>query len=387
MRNPFAFGSPVSGLQFGDRIEETRFLVRRIGTGQNVVVTSPRRYGKTSLLLHAADEAQRIEHARVGVASLLRCSSRRDVAEEVTRAVVDGALGWLVGTAEQISDRLRRLPRVTPSLERDGWRLSLAVGAADETFLADIRRPVELLADSARDGVPVGLVLDEFQQVAEIDPQLGGFFKTLCDDLPGVSLVFAGSHQHMMERLFVGTGAALKNAAEPLSLTVIPESESVAFLQERMVAAGRSIDGRAAGLLYRLAHGIPHFVQLIAAAVYDRDVDTATEETVREAMVDVLSRQRADLASRYELLSPNHRRLVAGLAERPVRDPLSRASLVRFGLSAASAARARDALREREVIEFDADVGWRIADPIFEGWLRYGLPLDLGARIDASAIG
>ena len=386
MGNPFSFGSPVSGDRFDDRRTEVRFLVRRMAAGQNVVLTSPRRYGKTSLLLRAVTEARKKERARVGIASLLRCSSRREVAEEVTRAVIDGALGWMVGTAEQVSERLRRLPRVTPTLEHEGWRFALAISGGQDDFLLDIRRPIELLADSRLDGRPVCLVLDEFQQIAEIDQHLAGFFKTVIDDLPGVSLVFSGSRRHMMERLFVGSGAALKNAAEPLSLEVIPEAVMTQFLVARMKSAGRTFTTAGARLTYRLMRGIPHFVQLLASAVYDQDVEVADDDAVRAALVEVLTRQRADLAARYESLPMNQRKLVRGLARQPVRDLLSRESLRRLEMSPASAQRARDALRQGEQIEFDGQVGWRVSDPVFERWLRYGLDLDLGAAIPPSSI-
>jgi uncharacterized protein len=386
MANPFSFGSPVSGDRFDDRQTEVRFLVRRMSSGQNVVLTSPRRYGKTSLLLRAVSEARKKEHARVGIASLLRCSSRREVAEEVTRAVIDGALGWMVGTAEQVSERLRRLPRVTPTLAHEGWRFALAIGGGPEDFLLDIRRPIELLADSRLDRHPVCLVLDEFQQIAEIDQHLAGFFKSVIDDLPGVSLVFSGSRRHMMERLFVGSGAALKNAAEPLSLEVIPEAVMTQFLVARMKSAGRTLTPAGARLSYRLMRGIPHFVQLLASAVYDQDVEVADEDAVRAALVEVLTRQRADLAARYESLPMNQRKLVRGLARSPVRDLLSRESLRQLEMSPASAQRARDALRQAEQIEFDGQVGWRVSDPVFERWLRYGLELDLGAAIAPSSI-
>jgi uncharacterized protein len=384
--NPFSFGSPVSGVRFDDRQTETKFLVNRIVNGQNVVLTSPRRYGKTSLLVHAVAQARKKERARIGVASLLRCSSRREVAEEVTRAVLDGALGWMVGTAEQVAERLRHLPRVTPTLEHDGWRFTLAFTGGPDDFLSDIRRPIELLEDSRRDRHPVCVVLDEFQQIAEIDHHLAGFFKTVTDDLPGVSLVFSGSRRHMMERLFVGTGAALKNTAEPLSLEVIAEAEMVKFLVARMKTAGRTLTDPAARLIYRLMRGIPHFVQLLASSTYETDVEVADEDAVRVALVEVLTRQRADLAARYESLPMNQRKLVRGLARFPVRDLLSRDSLRRLEMSPASAQRARDALRDTEAIEFDGQAGWRVSDPIFERWLRYGLELDLGAAIPPSVV-
>jgi len=383
--NPFAFGSPVSGEYFDDRTEETRFLVRRMTAHQNVVILSPRRYGKTSLLLRATEQARAQQRARVALVSLLRCSSRHEVAEEVTRAVVDGGLGWLAGTTEQVMEKMRQIPRAIPSLERDGWKINLAV-TGNEDFLADIRHPIELLADSARDGQPVCLILDEFQQVAEIDEHLAAFFKTVCDDLPRVSIVFAGSRRHMMERLFSGTGATLKNVAETLSLEVIPPKDMVPFLIERMKACDRELTEPSARLIYRLMRGIPHFVQMLGVAVYDQDQSISDEDTVRQAVVEMLTRQRADLASRYESLTLNQRKLVRLLAKGPVRDLFSQQSLMRASLAKASATRSRDILAESEYIEFDGAAGWRVSDPLLELWLRHGLGLDLGSAIDPASI-
>jgi hypothetical protein len=190
----------------------------------------------------------------------------------------------------------------------------------------------------------------------------------------------------MMDRLFVGSGAALKHVAEPLSLEAIPEAQIVEFLVARMRSADRTITEPAARLIYRLMRGIPHFIQLLASATYDQDVPVADESHVRDALVDVIARQRADLATRYESLTGNQRRLLRGLAEMPARELQSRETLSRLEIAQASAVRARDALRDAELIEFDARLGWRVTDPIFERWLRHGLSADLGARINPDAI-
>lgn len=56
MRNPFIFGSVVSGEAFCDREQEQAELVRAVQDGQNVVIYSPRRFGKTSLVQRVLDE-------------------------------------------------------------------------------------------------------------------------------------------------------------------------------------------------------------------------------------------------------------------------------------------------------------------------------------------
>jgi hypothetical protein len=385
MPNPFLSGSPVRGDHFGDREDEVRWLVRRMGDGQNVFVMSPRRYGKSSLLIRAAEQA-RGNGVRVGIANLMRCSTRRQVAEELLHGVVDGALGWRQGTAEQVKKRIARLPGVKPQLEHEGWTYALELTRSETSFIEEIRRPIKLLADSASRGHPVCLILDEFQQIADIDETLAGEFKAMTDDLPEVSLVFAGSRRHLMERLFVGATAPLQNAADPLALAVIPEPKMVAFLYDRSAAGGREMTEEAAHAIYQLVRGIPHFVQLLAAAAWDREANPIDLPVVKRGLVDVLVTQRGNLADRFEGLTTVQRKFIQTLAGMPTRQVDSKAFLEAADLAKSSAQRAREQLEDLEHIIWDDRMGWRLQDPIFERYLIHGRPLEVGEEINPDTI-
>jgi hypothetical protein len=53
---PFTFGTIARGEDFTDRIEESRRLVANFHNGVNTVLISPRRWGKSSLVRHAAQQ-------------------------------------------------------------------------------------------------------------------------------------------------------------------------------------------------------------------------------------------------------------------------------------------------------------------------------------------
>ena len=55
--NPFTFGDLALDEAFTDREQELRELASDMRNGQNVLVYAPRRYGKSSLVLRAAQEA------------------------------------------------------------------------------------------------------------------------------------------------------------------------------------------------------------------------------------------------------------------------------------------------------------------------------------------
>jgi len=49
VKNPFVYGKTVSGEHFCNRDKEVKELVAEVITCQNIIILSPRRYGKASL--------------------------------------------------------------------------------------------------------------------------------------------------------------------------------------------------------------------------------------------------------------------------------------------------------------------------------------------------
>src|SRR5436305_10278700 len=119
MANPFEYSDPVLGDSFADRKAELQTLASRMLTGQNVVVISPRRCGKTSLILNAQGRVRR-RGGRTGIANLFWCRTRQDVAQELANAVVRGPLGWLRGRVEEMRRLIAALPGASVSVEEDG---------------------------------------------------------------------------------------------------------------------------------------------------------------------------------------------------------------------------------------------------------------------------
>ena len=75
MTNPYRYGAPVSGSQFTGRHAELRAVADRMRNGINILVLSPRRYGKTSLIEKAAGRVSR--EVRPSFASTLSASPTR----------------------------------------------------------------------------------------------------------------------------------------------------------------------------------------------------------------------------------------------------------------------------------------------------------------------
>lgn len=57
--NPFKFGTIVEGKFFTDRVAETAQLEQKLDSENHIVLISPRRFGKSSLVQHVLSQTDR----------------------------------------------------------------------------------------------------------------------------------------------------------------------------------------------------------------------------------------------------------------------------------------------------------------------------------------
>jgi hypothetical protein len=367
---PYHFGSPVDDRHFTDRVEELAVVTDRMLGSVNVVLHAPRRYGKTSLL-KAAQRQVAARGGRTGYAHLLRCTSRRDVVETVVRAVFAGPLGRRASLRRLggLAKRLRVQPTFT--VGPDGSpHLTLEPGLAGTTdWYGLLDDAFGLLDDDGTGSAPVSLVLDEFQQVAAIDPGLADVFKGLSDMHPSVSLVIAGSHVHLMEQLTTEAGAPLLGMGEVIRLGPVPAGPMVAYLEDQATRAGSSMAPGAAARICELAWPVPNDIQHLAQTAFDLASGGIDGAVVDGAFALVVQRQSTTFGERFERLGGTAKRLLRRVAADPVAHPYTRAVLDELEAANANSVRqALDRLAAAELI-VRREHGWEVADPFLRRWL------------------
>jgi hypothetical protein len=367
--NPFHYGTPAEGEHFAGRETELAALTSRLRAGINVVVISPRRYGKTSLLLRAEQELTE-EDAAIVHTNVLRS---RDLATFAARLatqafhVPGGRWHRARQTVPEFLRRLRTRPAVTFEGEHPKFSFDASIAARDaDDLLSDL---YDLLGDLAARR-PVALVLDEFQAIVQLGEHLPALLKALADEHPKVSLVLAGSRRHLMEQLVSAPGAALYNMAEPITLGPLPADVMGAHLAARAQAGGKKMSEQVASLIVQLAHPAPNDIQRLAYEAYDVAGATIDARAARAGLAAAIAHDAPAYAERYETLAPGQRRVLSALAEEPTRHPASAAFLARTTLAnASSAKKAIDALRGAELV-VSRDEELVVADPFFAAWLR-----------------
>jgi uncharacterized protein len=369
MPNPYHYGTPVTGAQFAGRDSELRALASRMRNGINVVVVSPRRYGKTSLLTKAAAALERSGAAVVQV-NVLRC---RDVgvfaAQLLTQAYRVKGGRWH-RLRQAVPEFVRRF-RIAPSVSFDGelpkFSFAPTLSVADvDTIIADVYALLGELSEKR----PAALILDEFQAVTDLGPHLPALFKALADEHPSVSLVLAGSKKHLMEQLVIAIDAPLYGMAERIALDVVPTEVMTPFLVRRAEAGGKTLAPATAELIVSLAGPVPNDIQHLAYEVFDVARRAMTTADVYEGLRFAVEHEASLHADRFEALSPGQRRVISELALAPTEQPLAASFVQAVRLANSSSVRkAIDALLADELVVV-RDGRHCVASPFFAAWLR-----------------
>jgi hypothetical protein len=368
-RNPYHYGTPVSGAQFAGREQETAALVQRMSDGINVVLVSPRRYGKTSLLVRAATTLTK-QGGLVARVNVLRCADQAALAAQLTSAVYELPGARWHRLRQAVPEFVRRL-RITPSVTFDGDRPRFSFEPS--LSAADTDRVVADVYAALAEHPPkksAALVLDEFQAIVDIGRHLPALLKALADEHPSVSLVLSGSKQHPMRRLVVDAKAPLYGTAEHFALDVLPPDVMASYLRRRARSAGKPMSAQAAAEIIAAAGPVPNDIQHLAYEVFDAAAERIRPADVRAGIARAVDHEASLHAERFETLAPCQRRVLTELARRPISAPQAADFVRRASLAnASSVRRALDALRGEELV-VRRDGTYQVADPFFAAWLR-----------------
>ncbi len=242
--NPFVFGRVVRGKNFCNRGAEMQRIYGLALSKGNLIVVSPRRYGKTSLVINALEKY----NLPFLFFDCFDVTDEKSLLEKVTLAYFEAL------KKGDVFDKLKLLSKlinVEYSFSAEGINLKITK--------FDSRALQTLLQEVAKHYV---LVFDEFQELFVADP-------TLVKKLRGIlqllhqSFIFLGSKKHLLFYLFSDQRSPFYNFGSILYLDKIPEKEWATFIKKKFAATKLAITELEIAALLRAAELIPFYVQYL----------------------------------------------------------------------------------------------------------------------------
>ena len=369
--NPFIVTGRIEPEYFCDRVEESARLVRSLTNGNNMVIISPRRMGKTGLIRFCYDKPEIRDEYYTFFIDILHTSSLREFTYLLGREIY-----------EMLLPRSRKMATLfLRTIKSISGKFGFDPLTGLPTFnveLGDIERPEytleEIFSYLTLADKPCIVAIDEFQQVAKYpEKNIEALLRTHIQKIRNSNFIFAGSERHMMQEMFLSASRPFYHSADMLELRAIAREIYVPFIVEHFESRNRRIAAADVEKVYDLFKGHTFYIQKTFNEAF---ADTlvggeCTIEVIRTAIEGMIAANDTIFREILSNIPEKQKELLYAIAKDGEAERGTSAEFIkRHSLSSASSVQsATKKLLEKDIITEIGKV-YSLTDKLFAMWIN-----------------
>lgn len=374
MENPFYITGIIPEPYFCDREKETSWMVRTLENKAHILLTSPRRMGKTQLIRHVFEQPIVKDNYYTFYTDIYATTSLNELVLFLSKEIYT----VLVPKGKTVLNKfLAGLHSLAGSFGYDPvsntptFNIKLGDIHSPELTLEEIFRYLEQ-ADK-----PCIFAIDEFQQIANYpEKNVEATLRTHIQQMNNCLFIYAGSNRHTLENMFNSAAQPFYNSAEQIFLDSIAKDVYTAFAEEQFVKADRRIAPEAASLVYDLFEGHTYYVHNVlhnAFAYMDSD-ETIDEADINRTLSDILEEKGRTFASVMNQLNYQQKETLIAIAKEGKASGVTSAAFVKkHALKSPSSVQfAISTLLDKQLLTYqneDRTKVYSVADRFMEMWI------------------
>ncbi len=291
MKAPFQYGTLATKDNFVDRVEDRAQLKNFLSSHINVMLVSPRRWGKSSLVKVALDElTEEDKTVRVCFIDAFSIGSEAEFYRTFASQVIACASTKL---ERRIQDAKKFLTGVVPQVViKDDVTNFLAFDVKfvpQEQDKMDILRLPETLAKAKN--IKMIVCIDEFQQLANLPEykNMEGKMRSAWQQQERVSYCLYGSKRHMMLDIFNNSNSPFYRFGQLLFLDKIPKEEWMPFIINNFEKSGKHISEEFASLICDTTECHSWYLQQCCYFVWNATTSEVTEQSYNYGLKQMIN--------------------------------------------------------------------------------------------------
>lgn len=369
--NPFIVTGKIAPAYFCDRVAESDRLIKSITNGNNLVIISPRRMGKTGLIQFCYDKPEISKDYYTFFIDILHTSSLREFTYLLGKEIY-----------ERLLPRSRRMAKLfVQTLKSISGKFGFDPVFNLPTFsieLGDIERPEYTLEeifqylDHADKRCVVAI--DEFQQIAKYpEKNIEALLRTHIQKQGNSNFIFAGSERHMMQEMFSSAARPFYHSADMLELKAIAPEIYIPFVVNHFKKCRRHIEAANVEKVYNLFKGHTYYIQKTFNEAF---ADTpeggeCTIETIRDAIDEMIASNDTIFREILSNVPEKQKTLLYAIAREGEAERITSADFIkRHSLTSASSVQsATKKLLEKDLIT-EINKVFSVTDKLFAMWIN-----------------
>lgn len=369
--NPFIVTGKIAPEYFCDRITESARLMKSITNGNNLVIISPRRMGKTGLIQFCYDKPEISREYYTVFIDILHTSSLREFTYLLGKEIY-----------ETLLPRNRRMVKLfMQTLKSISGKFGFDPVFNLPTFnieLGDIERPEytldEIFRYLDRADKRCIVAIDEFQQIAKYpEKNIEALLRTHIQKQMNGNFIFAGSERHMMQEMFSSAARPFYHSADMLELKAIPLEIYLPFVVNHFEKCQKHIDAANVEKVYNLFKGHTYYMQKTFNEAFADTPENAecTVDTIRDAIDDMVVSNDTIFREILSNIPEKQKILLYAIARDGEAERITSAEFIKRHslVSASSVQSATKKLLEKDFIT-EINKVYSITDKLFSMWIN-----------------
>ena len=374
MENPFYITGIIPEPYFCDRDKETEWFIRTLENKAHILLTSPRRMGKTQLIRHVFEQPSIKDNCYTFYTDIYPTTSLHELVLFLSKEIYS----VLVPKGKSVVDKfLAGLHSLAGSFGYDPM-------TGNPTFdikLGDIHTPELTLEEIFRyleqADKPCVFAIDEFQQISQYpEKNVEATLRSHIQKMSNCLFIYAGSNRHILENMFNSAAKPFYNSASQIYLDSIPKDVYTAFADEQLAKVGRKILPEALSLAYDLFEGHTYYVHNVlhnAFAYLDSD-KVIDEPDINMILSDILEEKGRSFASVMNQLNYQQKETLIAIAKEGKANGVTSVAFVkRHALKSPSSVQyAISALLEKQLLTYEngeRTKTYSVSDRFLEMWI------------------
>jgi len=357
--NPFKFGAVVSEAYFTDRETESTKIRSFLKSKNHLIISGPRRYGKTSLIKKILKEIKR----PAIYLDLQMCTGMNDMAATLLKKVYQHY------PLQKLKSQLQSF-RITPTVT-----INPLTGAAEVSFsgMSDSFTPLEdvlnLIDSLGKKDKRIILVLDEFQEIYRIDKSLERTLRSVMQQHQNLNYIFLGSKESMIRDIFEKKKSPFYHFGSLMQLEKIPEKDFMSFLMKNLYGISKDPEKLSQSIL-EISNCHPHYTQQLAFTVWEILKDSPkTINPVALSIEENIRNHDNDFERLWNTMNSIDRKILIGLSQNNSLPPLSTEFVIMNNTGSTSTTFSGLQRLSTEGIILKEKRNYIIDDPFFKGWI------------------
>src|SRR3990167_6408558 len=367
----------AEGKAFCNRVAERNILRTNIELNRNTIVMSPRRYGKSSLVIRALEELN-FPYKRVDLFVTLDEAT-------VAREIIDGVnnlINKVVNKPEQLvvfmKDILKNISTKW-SIGMDGAAIELTRNTNHDDSLA-IRDSLiildRILEKKQRKAV---FFIDEFQEIGIVANAKGieGAIRSVAEKSKNLIFMFSGSNQHVLSTIFDDRSRPLYMLCDKIILERISETDYVNFIDKIALNKwGKKFSSGFYKELFNLTEYHPYYINLVCGRLYTECLSLPTSKNVSKIWEAYLLEEKSKTAIELSKLSLIQKKILILIAHGQSSNLTARETLQKISTTGASVIKALKSLIAKDYIFESKNSIYNIVDPLIRSSINVFFPHD-----------